>query len=90
MASIFQIADGLQIGGAGALRGYKDTKFPMIINTFAFWVIAFPLAYMAAVTYELPPNYIWAGFIAGLSVAAILLGWRFARLSRRHLVPIKV
>jgi MATE family multidrug resistance protein len=85
MASIFQIADGLQIGGAGALRGYKDTRFPMVINTFAYWVIAFPLAYMAAVTYELPPNYIWAGFVVGLSIAALLLGWRFVLLSRRYI-----
>ncbi len=82
MAAIFQIGDGIQIGAAGALRGYKDTRMPMIINTFAFWVLAFPLAYMAAVSYRLPPSYIWGGFVVGLSVAALLLTWRFLRLSR--------
>ncbi len=82
MAAIFQVGDGIQIGAAGALRGYKDTRMPMIINTFAFWVLAFPLAYMAAVTYRLPPSYIWGGFVVGLSAAAILLTWRFLRLSR--------
>jgi MATE family multidrug resistance protein len=82
MAAIFQIGDGIQIGAAGALRGYKDTRMPMIINTFAFWVLAFPLAYMAAVSYRLPPNYIWGGFVIGLSAAALLLTWRFLRLSR--------
>jgi MATE family multidrug resistance protein len=81
MAAIFQVADGIQIGAAGALRGYKDTRLPMAINIFAYWVIAFPLAYMAAVTYKLPPNYIWGGFVAGLSVAAIMLTWRYARIS---------
>jgi MATE family multidrug resistance protein len=81
MASIFQVADGIQIGAAGALRGYKDTRLPMAINIFAYWVIAFPLAYMAAVTYKLPPNYIWGGFVVGLSVAAIMLTWRYARIS---------
>tara|TARA_R110002049_G_scaffold30729_8_gene105069 strand:+ start:7636 stop:9015 length:1380 start_codon:yes stop_codon:yes gene_type:complete len=85
MAAIFQVADGLQIGGAGALRGYKDTRLPMVINTFAYWVVAFPLAYLAAVTYELPPNYIWAGFVVGLSIAAVLLGVRYARISKRNL-----
>ncbi len=50
MAAIFQVADGIQIGSAGALRGYKDTRMPMAINTFAFWVLAFPLAYLAAIT----------------------------------------
>ena len=55
----------------------------MVINIIAFWVFAFPLAYMAAVTYKLPPNYIWGGFVIGLSAAAIMLAWRYAILSSR-------
>jgi MATE family, multidrug efflux pump len=82
MAAIFQVGDGVQIGAAGALRGYKDTHIPMIINTFSYWVLAFPLAYLAAVTYRMPPNYIWGGFVIGLSVAAVLLTWRYHRVSR--------
>jgi MATE family multidrug resistance protein len=84
-AAIFQIADGVQIGAAGALRGYKDTRVPMAINTFAYWVLAFPLAYMAAVTYKAAPVYTWGAFIVGLSAAAILLTWRYTRLSRAQL-----
>jgi MATE family multidrug resistance protein len=53
----------------------------MAINIFAYWIIAFPLAYMAAVTYKLPPNFIWGGFVAGLTVAAVMLTWRYARIS---------
>lgn len=82
MAAAFQVVDGAQIGAAGALRGYKDTRLPMAINTFAFWVLAFPLAYLAAVTYQAPPSYVWGGFIIGLTTAATLLTWRFARVSR--------
>ncbi len=82
MAAIFQVADGVQIGAAGALRGYKDTRMPMIINTFSFWMLGFPLAYLAAITYRAPPAYIWAAFVLGLSVAAILLTFRFNRLSK--------
>jgi len=84
-AAIFQIADGVQIGSAGALRGYKDTRIPMAINIFAYWALAFPLAYMAAVTYKAPPVYTWGAFIVGLSVAAVLLSWRYAGLSRAYL-----
>ena len=40
------------------------------------------LGYMAAITYRLPANQIWMAFIAGLGLAAILLTWRFNRLSK--------
>lgn len=82
MAAVFSVVDGIQIGAAGALRGYKDTRVPMIINTFAYWVLAFPLAYAAAVRLMLPPSRIWGGFVLGLSVAAVLLSWRYSHVSR--------
>ena len=67
------------------MRGYKDTRLPMVINIIAFWVLAFPLAYLATVTYELAPAYTWGAFVVGLGAAAILLSWRYARLSRNYL-----
>lgn len=82
IAAVFQIADGVQVGAAGALRGYKDTRVPMLINTFAYWVLAFPLAYLAAVTFRAPPEYIWGGFVLGLTVAAVMLTVRYRRVSR--------
>ncbi len=88
MAALFQIADGVQIGAAGALRGYKDTKVPMIINMFAYWALGFPLAYMAAITFRAPPNYIWAGFVLGLSAAAIMLTLRVLRISKHQVLAM--
>ena len=88
MAALFQIADGAQIGAAGALRGFKDTNMPMVVNMFAFWVLGFPLAYMAAITFRAPPSYIWAGFVLSLTVAAIMLSMRFLRISREHLSTV--
>ena len=85
VAAIFQVADGIQIGAAGALRGYKDTRMPMVINTFSYWVLGFPLAYLAAITFRAPPSWIWGGFVLGLSVAAILLTARFHILSKRFI-----
>ena len=82
VAAIFQVADGVQIAAAAALRAYKDTRWPMAINLFAFWCVALPLAYLAAIRYQLPANQIWVAFIAGLVIAAVLLTWRFHRLSR--------
>jgi MATE family multidrug resistance protein len=82
MAAIFQIADGVQVGAAGALRGFKDTRFPMAVNMFAYWVLAFPLAFLAAITFKAPPNYVWGGFVVGLGVAAVLLSWRYHHVSK--------
>lgn len=90
MAAIFQIADGLQVGAAGALRGYKDTQLPMIFTLFSYWVVAFPLAFMAAVVWEMPPHFIWSGFVAGLCVAGVLLGWRFWVLAHRPPAIVQV
>lgn len=86
MAAIFQIADGIQVGAVGALRGYRDTRLPMIITTFSYWIVAFPLALMAAVVWRLDPYWVWGGFVAGLVLAAMLLGGRFRMLSRSMLV----
>jgi len=82
MAAIFQVADGVQIGAAGALRGFKDTRVPMVINMFSYWLLAFPISYLAAVTYQASPAYIWLGFVIGLTIAAVLLTVRFAKVSR--------
>ena len=45
MAMFFQVSDGLQVGAAGALRGYKDTRVPMLLNFGSYWLVGFPLAW---------------------------------------------
>ncbi|MEL7311637.1 MAG: MATE family efflux transporter [Pseudomonadota bacterium] len=77
VAAVFQISDGIQVGAAGALRGLQDTKVPMFLTTLSYWVIAFPLAYSAALTLRLSPAMIWGGFVVGLTVSAVLLVWRY-------------
>jgi len=83
MAAIFQVSDGLQIGSAGALRGFKDAHVPMLLALFAYWVIGFPLAYGLGVARGLGPTYVWVGLIAGLTACAVLLGVRYFLISRR-------
>ena len=82
MAALFQVADGIQIGAAGALRGYKDTRVPMLINAFAFWALGFPCAYLAARVLNLAPRFIWLGLVIGLTVSALLLTTRFMKISK--------
>lgn len=82
MAGVFQVSDGLQVAAAGALRGFHDTRVPMLINVISYWVIGFPLAWYAARNYIESPSMVWGGLVAGLTVAAVLLLIRYARISR--------
>lgn len=82
MAAIFQISDGLQVSGYGALRGLKDTKIPMYVNLIAYWVIGLPLGYYLGIMRDVGPQGLWIGLIAGLSVAAILHNLRFWWMTR--------
>jgi len=77
MAAIFQISDGLQVSGYGALRGLKDTKIPMVVNLVAYWMIGIPTAYLLGFTYNYGAPGFWVGLIAGLTVAGILHNIRF-------------
>ncbi len=83
LAGIFQLSDGIQVVAAGALRGLKDTQFPMYITALAYWGIGFPLAWGLGFGTGLGAPGLWIGFIAGLTMAAILLNWRFAAMLRR-------
>jgi len=84
IGAVFQLSDGLQTSAAGALRGYKDTRMPMLITIVAYWLVGFPLAWLFGIPLHLGPQMIWVGFIAGLTVAAVLLLRRFLRLSGRR------
>ncbi|HET7922321.1 MAG TPA: MATE family efflux transporter [Gammaproteobacteria bacterium] len=82
MGAVMQLSDGLQVSAMGALRGYKDTRVPMFITVLAYWCVGFPLAWLFGIPMHLGPQMIWAGFLAGLTVAAVFLVLRFLRLSR--------
>ena len=81
-AAVFQVSDGVQVGTAGALRGFKDTAIPMAICWFSYWAVGFALAYVFGVARNGGPIYVWGGLIAGLSVCAVLLLIRYRWISR--------
>jgi MATE family multidrug resistance protein len=83
MAAIFQLSDGLQVSGLGALRGLKDTRIPMYVNLIAYWIIGLPLGYLLGIGMDMGPTGLWIGLIAGLTIAGILHNWRFNNLTRR-------
>jgi MATE family multidrug resistance protein len=83
LAAIFQISDGLQVSGSGALRGLKDTKIPMFVNLVAYWVVGLPFGYYLGIIEGMGAQGLWTGWIAGLGFAAISHPVRFFLKLRR-------
>ena len=83
VAGVFQIFDGVQITSAGALRGFEDTRGPMLIGILSYWLVALPISYFSAFRLGFGPSGIWFGFVMGLALAATALVVRlFLRVKR--------
>lgn len=86
IAALFQISDGIQVVGLGALRGLEDVRIPSLISLLAYWVIGLPVGYYLCFKSDFGVNGIWLGLLVGLSVAAVLLTLRFRMLSNRLII----
>jgi len=84
-AAVFQVSDGLQAASAGALRGLKDTRVPMLYSILSYWAVGLSLGWWLAFPGGRGAAGMWIGLVCGLSVAAVLLGTRFVLTSRRRL-----
>lgn len=82
MAGLFQLSDGIQVGAAGALRGFKDTAVPLVFCVVSYWVVGFTLAYYFGVIQQGGPMFVWMGLIVGLTVSAVLLVSRFLAITK--------
>lgn len=76
LGAVFQLSDGAQVMLIGMLRGLHDTRVPMLINAFSYWVIAFGTGVYAAHVLDYGAYGLWFGLIIGLSIASLLLGFR--------------
>jgi multidrug resistance protein, MATE family len=86
IAAAFQLFDGMQTVGAGALRGLQDTRVPMIIAISGYWLVGFALAAWLGLATPLEGVGVWIGLAAGLVVVAALLVWRWSRRERLALI----
>ncbi|NJR37822.1 MAG: MATE family efflux transporter [Leptolyngbyaceae cyanobacterium CSU_1_4] len=84
VAATFQLFDGIQVIAAGALRGLKDTRIPMVIGIFAYWGIGLGSGYGFGMVLGWGAVGLWWGLALGLAVAAGVLTWRFSTI---HLQP---
>ena len=79
VAAAFQLADGMQAVAAGALRGLQDTRVPMWIAAFSYWVPGIGTAVYLGFYSDLAGTGVWIGLATGLVVAAVLLTYRWSR-----------
>lgn len=91
IAGFFQLSDGVQVVGLGVLRGISDVNVPTLLTLIAYWVVALPLSYVLAFPLGMDVQGIWIGLLAGLTVSAILLTYRFYnklnRISLKEIEP---
>lgn len=85
IAAVFQLSDGIQVVGLGALRGMADVKIPTLITLLAYWILALPVGYIFGFSLSMGAFGIWIGLLVGLTIAAALLYIRFNKLSLARL-----
>jgi MATE family multidrug resistance protein len=86
--AFYQIPDHLQIISNAALRGYHDTRIPMLFILFAYWGVSLPLGYLLGRTTlitatPLAAKGFWIGLSIGLSASCCLLLYRLWRVAHR-------
>ncbi|WP_440522373.1 MATE family efflux transporter [Sphingomonas sp.] len=87
VAAMFQLFDGAQAVAAGALRGLQDTRVPMIVAAFGYWVAGFGTAILLGFHWHWQGVGIWVGLAVGLLVVSALLVTRWSLRERLGLVP---
>ena len=91
LGALFQVVDGPQATVMGTLRGYKDTRGPMVIAAAAYWLVGLPVGATLCFGLLGTPGFgvygMWWGLVAGLVVVAAAL---FARLARISGDPVRV
>ena len=92
-AALFQLSDATQVAASSAIRGYKVTRQPMLIQVLAFWVFALPVGYVLgrapgwfpwSPAAPMAAQGFWIGLVLGLTVAAVLLTWSLQVRSKRR------
>jgi MATE family, multidrug efflux pump len=82
IAALFQLSDGAQAIGAGALRGLGDTRATFVGNVIGHYLVGFPISLALGFGAGMGVVGLWWGLSAGLTVTALALLARFLRATR--------
>jgi MATE family multidrug resistance protein len=79
IAALFQLSDGTQAVGAGALRGLGDTRPTFTGNLVGHYVVGLPISLGLCFGAGMGAPGLWWGLSAGLTATALYLVVRFVR-----------
>jgi MATE family multidrug resistance protein len=82
IAAIFQLSDGTQAIGAGALRGLGDTRATLVGNIIGHYGIGLGISLALGFGAGMGPSGLWWGLSAGLTATALYLVARFVAGTR--------
>ncbi len=71
LGALFQVFDGTQVAMMGALRGYKDTRAPMLIALMAYWLVGLPVGYTLCFGFDFGAALGLAGSSASLRIEGV-------------------
>jgi len=70
MAAIWLVVDHVRIYVTGALRGLKDTRYPMFVSAIGFFGVGVLASYLLGFIFHFDSMGIWAGMIIGIMFSA--------------------
>ncbi len=73
VAAVFQLFDGLQGVATGVLRGFGDTRTPMLCNLAGHWLVGLPFGYLLCFGIGWGVVGLWVGLSIGLILVAVVL-----------------
>lgn len=81
--ALYQIVDDTQAVAVGTLRGYKDTRIPMVYGLVGYWLVGVPLGIALAFgAFGLAPMGVygfWTALTFALTLVAVAVGVRLYR-----------
>ena len=80
----FQIFDGIQTVSTGALRGLGETRFPMLMNLTAYWILGLPIGALLCFHFGWGLSGLWTGLTVSLILIGIVLIARWMKDSQER------
>lgn len=79
--AILILCNGMRNIAAGGLRGLKESRSNMLSSIVGYWIIGLPCAYLLGKILNFGATGLWFGIIIGVAASALLLLFRFRKLS---------